>query len=280
MGAGTGFSGMVRTGLRPAAALAGLVLSFAATAAAAEGDESWPALREMLFDDRPVLDGAGVVALEAPYRAHDAAVVPITVRAEMPQSAERWVKTIFLIIDDNPVPLAATFRLTPRSGSATVATRVRIDSYTNVRAVAETNDGALYMAARYVKASGGCSAPASKDADRAMARLGRMKLKQSTPIRFGEPNEVRLLIGHPNYSGLQMDQLTRHYVPAHFVSDIVVSYAGERVMSIEGAISISEDPSFRFSFVPLEPGEIAVEVRDTDDAVFTGSWPVAPQAGT
>ena len=50
-------------------------------------------------------------------------------------------------------------------------------------------------------------------------------------------------------------------------------------MSIEGAISISEDPSFRFSFVPREPGEIAVEVRDTDDAVFTGSWPVEPQAG-
>ena len=49
-----------------------------------------------------------------------------------------------------------------------LSTRVRVDSYTNVHAVAELSDGQLYAAQRFVKAAGGCSAPAAKqeaDAD-------------------------------------------------------------------------------------------------------------------
>ena len=77
-----------------------------------------------------------------------------------------------------------------------------------------------------------------------------------------------------------MDQLTRHYIPAHFVQDVRVSYGDDLIMTVEGAISLSEDPSFRFTYVPEGPGELSVEVRDTDDAVFTGSWPVTPQIGS
>ena len=247
--------------------------------AAAAEDDAWPDLREALFGDRPILDGEGIVGLDAPYRAHDAAIVPITVTAGIPQSDARYVAAVHLVIDNNPAPLAAVFRLTRRSGTAAVATRVRIDSYTTVRAIAETDDGTLYMAERFVKASGGCSAPASKDADAALAQIGRMKLRQPEAVRPGEPNEVQLLSRHPNYSGLQMDQLTRHYVPARFVREVEVSYAGEPVLSIESAISISENPSFRFSFVPDGPGEIVAVARDTDEAVFTGRWAVEPYAG-
>lgn len=270
-----------RAGRWAAASLAGLILAMAglSTAAAAENG-TWPELREMLFEDRPVLDGTGVIALEAPQRAYDAAIVPITMTAQIPQNPERYIKSITLIIDENPAPVAAVFKLSPANGTATISTRVRVNAYSDIRAVAETNDGALYMASRFVKASGGCSAPASKDADQALARLGRMKLKQSLPVRLNEPNEVQLLISHPNYSGLQMDQVTRLYVPAHFVQDVVVSYAGETIMTVEGAISLSEDPSFRFSFVPEGPGEISVEARDTEEQVFTGSWPVRPGAGS
>ncbi len=262
------------------ALLSGLALTFGAAFAAAAEDDPWPDLKEALFEDRQIQAGDGVIRLEAPYRAYDAAIVPITLAAEMPQTPERYIKTITLIIDNNPAPVAAVFTMSPRTGTATISTRVRINAYTNVRAVAETNDGALYMASKFVKASGGCSAPASKDQDKAMARLGKMKLKQSTPVRMSRPNKVQLLISHPNYSGLQMDQVTRHYVPAHFVQDVTISYGDETIMTVEGAISLSEDPSFRFSYVPEGPGEITVEVRDTEDAVFKRSWPVKPGAGS
>jgi len=270
----------VLAGFWGVAMLSGLVLAPLAAEAAVEAEDPWPDLREALFDDRPIHDGAGVISLEAPYRAYDAAIVPITLAAAFGQSEERYIKSITLVVDENPAPVAAVFQLTPRSGTATISTRIRVNAYTNVRAIAETNDGALYMATKFVKASGGCSAPASKDADEVMARLGRMKLKQSTPVTLGEPNEVQLLISHPNYSGLQMDQLTRHYIPAHFVQDVRITYAGQTVMTVEGAISISEDPSFHFSYVPQGPGEFAVEVRDTEDAVFSRSWQINPGAGS
>ena len=77
----------------------------------------------------------------------------------------------------------------------------------------------------------------------AEARIGKMKLKQSRPGAPAQPQEVQLLVSHPNYTGFQMNQLTRHYIPAHFVQDIKLSYAGRTLMAVEGAISLSEDPS-------------------------------------
>jgi sulfur-oxidizing protein SoxY len=191
----------------------------------------------------------------------------------MAQTPERYIRTVHLLIDRNPAPIAAVFHLTPDNGVATIATRVRVNEYTNVRAIAETSDGALYMASRFVKASGGCSAPALKDHEQAMARLGKMKLNHP-PFRFNEPNQVQLLISHPNYSGLQIDQLSRNWIPPDYVQTIEVSYRDRPILAVDGDISLSENPSLHFSFVPGQPGELEVEIRDSEDRTFTGSWPV------
>ena len=261
---------------KAAALVLTLALLGAPGSALAEDDDPWPDLRETLFGERPIAEGAGVISLEAPYRAYDAAIVPITMTAEIPQDAERYIKTLTLVVDKNPAPVAAVFGMTPQNGTATISTRIRVNEYTNVRVIAETSDGALYMATKFVKAAGGCSAPALKDMAAAESRIGKMKLKQSQAIKADQPNEVQFLVSHPNYTGFQMNQLTRHYIPAHFVQDIKVSYGGRTIMTVEGAISLSEDPSIHFSFVPDGPGELTFEVRDTDDAVFTNSWPVSP----
>ena len=203
------------------------VLVLAAPVWADGEDESrWNALREMLFQDRPIHDGAEILALDAPYRAHDAAVVPISIELAFPQTEERHIKTVTLLIDENPLPVAGRFHFTPASGRASLSTRVRVNAYTNIRAIAETSDGKLYMTKRYVKATGGCSAPAGKDPDAALARLGKMKVRQSDALVLGEPNLAQLLISHPNHTGMQMDQVTHLYVPAHFVNNIEVRFGG------------------------------------------------------
>lgn len=260
-----------------AALAAGLLL---AAPALASDDDPWPDLKEALFDQQPIEDGAGVISLEAPYRAHDAAIVPITINAEIPQSAERHITAITVVIDKNPAPVAAVFSLSPEAGDASISTRIRVNEYTNVRAIAETSDGKLYMVTKFVKAAGGCSAPAMKDQEAALARIGKMKLKQTKRAAAGEPNQLQLLISHPNYSGLQMDQLTRHFIPAHYVQEITVRRGEQTLLSVEGAISLSEDPSIHFNYVPDGPAEITVEALDTDGNVFTGNWPVAPDASS
>ena len=50
------------------------------------------------------------------------------------------------------------------------------------------------------------------------------------------------MIRHPNYSGMQMDQVTRLYVPAHFVKSVRIRQGQDLLLSIESGISISENP--------------------------------------
>ncbi|HEY2136856.1 MAG TPA: quinoprotein dehydrogenase-associated SoxYZ-like carrier, partial [Xanthobacteraceae bacterium] len=187
----------------------------------------------------------------------------------------RTVRSITLVIDHNPSPVAATFGVGP--GVAMISTRVRINSYTNVHAVAELSDGALYVTQTYVKASGGCSAPAAKDAQEAKANLGQMKFRQFAmpkPQPASSPREAQIMIRHPNNSGLQMDQITHLYVPLFIVSDLRVWQGDQLVLSMDGGISISEDPNIRFSYRPNGAAAFRVEAKDTENHVYRGEWPV------
>ena len=257
-------------------ALAAIVLPAQPMQAA---EDVWADLKPDVFGDRDIGDGSDWLALEAPYRAHDAAIVPIKITALKPQDDGRYIKTITLIIDKNPAPVAAVFRLAPESGLASVSTRVRVNAYSDVRAVAETNDGKLYMVSRFVKASGGCAAPSSKNQDESLAQLGRMKLRQYSPIANASKvssriHEAQLMIRHPNASGLQMDQVTGYYIPAHFVDTIEIRHGGKMVLAVEGAISLSEDPTVRFHYVPKENGALSVRVEDTESNVFEKDFAV------
>lgn len=265
-----------------AAALFGLAVSTGVSAAqsvvqpaGAEADEAWPGLVQDVFDGKPMADGAGVIALDAPYRAEDAAIVPMTLTFGMPAGDTRTIRKVTLVIDNNPSPVAATFELGDEAGVGRIETRVRVNSYTHVHAVAEASDGSLFVADRFVKASGGCSAPAGKDPALALQNLGKMKLKQfgdSTPS--SAPRELQVMIRHPQYSGLQMDQVTRNYIPAWFITDLTVSQGAEALLKVSGGISLSEDPNIRFSYRPTSTEPISVVATDTEGKTFTAAFPV------
>jgi sulfur-oxidizing protein SoxY len=258
-------------------ALFALLGGAARPAPAAEPADPWPELARDIFNGRLLADGAGLVAIEMPYRAEDAAIVPVTVRTTLPAGDTRTVKAITLVIDQNPAPVAATFRL--GAGVAMISTRVRIDSYTNVHAVAELSDGTLQASATYVKASGGCSAPTAKNVDQASASVGQMRFRQfakATNGPAGGPREAQIMIRHPNNSGLQRDQVTLLYIPAYFVRDLRVWQGDQLLLAVEGGISISEDPNIRFSYLPNGASSFRVEAVDTEGHVFKGEWPAEP----
>jgi sulfur-oxidizing protein SoxY len=178
--------------------------------------------------------------------------VPVAIRVAETLAPE--TRGLYLIIDNNPSPLAAHLVLGPIADARAISTRVRIDDYTYLHAVVETADGRLYAAARFIKAAGGCSAPAGKDQALALERLGKMKLSLADRSRPDEPVRAKLLISHPNSSGLQMDQVTRNYIPADFMQTLDVTYNGEQVFRLESDIAISEDPSFNFRLPLFQPG--------------------------
>lgn len=254
-----------------------MMLSMPALAAAdaAEDAARWDLLRDMYFKDRPVEEAGDRMRIDAPARAHDAALVPV--RVEVDPSLR--LKSLSLLVDKNPVPLAATFRYGPASAGSTIETRLRVNEYTKVSAVGETQDGRLLMTRVFVKAAGGCSAPALKDPQEAMARLGRIKVKLPETAGPGGPADAQLLISHPNASGLQFDQVSRTYIPAHYIQSIAIRVGGRTVLEADTDISISEDPNLRFSFIPVEGGSLEVTAQDTKGATFSQTVPLAAGGG-
>lgn len=250
--------------------ISALALGLVATAsiATAQDQKTWQGLKPDVFGDRAIEDGTGVITLATPTRAEDAAIVPVEFGVKLPDGDKRTVKAVTLIVDENPAPVAATFRFGEDQREIGLSTRLRVNSYSYVRAIAETSDGKLYMTANYVKASGGCSAPAGKDPAEAMQNLGKMKFRS-----FAEAGrtEAQIQIRHPNNSGLQMDQVSRLYIPAWFVRNVTVKQGDRTVLAMEGGISISEDPTFRFNMKPAE-GKVTVEAVDTENKVFSGSF--------
>jgi sulfur-oxidizing protein SoxY len=231
----------------------------------------WKKVHESVFANAPIAPADGVLALDTPKRAEDAAIVPVAIRSAIAQRSDRYIETIWLVVDNNPSPIAAVFHFTMASGRADMETRIRVEQYTHVRAIAKTSDGKLYMAVNYVKASGGCSAPAGKDAVAAQASLGKMRIRVDEGSASGQPVLAQLMISHPNDSGLAMDQVTRAYATPHFVRQVDVSYAGKPVMRADVDFSISENPNFRFYFIPGDGGELEAKVVDNQDLAFATS---------
>lgn len=236
----------------------------------------WAAfLKPKYFGDREILRGKSVIELRIPQRAEDAGVVPVSLNAQIEQLPERYIERLYVFVDKNPKPLAGTFHLTPGMGRADLSMRLRINEYTTVRVVAELDNGELHMDDGFTRASGGCSEPPQfLKLKEARARIGQMKFRAQAS---GDDKALalgQLIVSHPNVTGLQLNQRTRAYVPAEYVTKVVISFNGEHVMTAETDISISEDPSFRFFFRPRAGGTISAEMTDSKGRNFTRTFDV------
>lgn len=253
--------------------LAALALALVAAPALAadnplQPSPAWEDMRSGVIgtDSEPPIDPA-VFDLDAPMRAENPALVPI--RIIQPPGAPRITK-LALVIDQNPAPVAGEFTFGPATAPLDFEVRVRVDAYSDVRAIATLEDGRQVMAGRFVKASGGCAAPAG-GGDKAREGMGEMRFRS-------EPAEGRamgtLMIRHPNFSGLQRDQVTLLNIPAEFVQTIALKQGDEVLMTMEGGISISENPVFRLGYQP-NGQPITAHAEDTDGRVFQQSFPAA-----
>jgi sulfur-oxidizing protein SoxY len=253
-----------------ACGVAASTLAFQPFVAVADEDD-WVSLKQQAFGDRQISAEDGVVTLDAPYTADDPALVPLTVR--VPPEVKQKLKTLTLFIDKNPDPIVAKITFGPAAGvggERSFSTRVRIDNFSHVRAVLETEDGQLHMATKFVAASGGCGAMQAKDPDSETVDLGKTMVKVFPPAIESSPVWVgQVMIKHPNSNGMQLDIKTANIIPARFVKDVRVKRDGELVFQMQSTFSISTNPNFRFTFGRGPNNSLDVAVTDTDGAVFT-----------
>ena len=191
--------------------------------------DSW---KEWLKDDlykEQFLEQTDDIIIESPYRAIDGGNVPIVITTK----SKDLIK-FTLIIDENPTPCCATFEfvgLLPY-----IETNIRVNAYTHLTVVAEDIDGNLYVNRKFIKAAGGCSATPIVDNDVPKDRVDIIEDK----LHF---DKKKIQFNHPNYSGLQFNQLTRTEIPADYIDSVVVK-TSKGIFSYEGTIGISQNHYF------------------------------------
>lgn len=104
---------------------------------------------EHLFGGRAISE-SNDIELKIPLIAENGAIVPLTISSRLPN-----VKSIYLLVEKNPVPLAAQFDFSPEL-EAFVSARIKMAETSLVIAVAETDQG-LFSTRQLVKVTiGGC----------------------------------------------------------------------------------------------------------------------------
>ena len=244
-----------------------------APASSGEPPEVWKSLAQEIFKGAPLTESRDIVALRMPVQYYDSSLVPVTIELEKPAST---IRKLTLIIDQNPAPVAATFAIGPQSGLTMLSTRVRINNFTDVHLVAERLDGSLHDVRRWVLAADGCSAISAKNREEIAASMGNMTFRDflAGDVANIRRREAQLTIRHPNFSGMQMDHNTGRYIPARYIEHLVVKQGDDLVFEMTGGISMSEDPNFRFTYLPNGAKNLSVEARDSDGATWKTQYPI------
>lgn len=256
------------------AAATGLVLHVAPLGATEKTGEAeataWDAIREFYFQDRPINESNPVSRITAPLRAQNGADVSVQIAALAPQTEQKYIKKHYLVVDNNPSPLVGEFTLHLQNGSADIATRIRIDQYSHVRVISETQDGRLYMNKTFVKSSGGCSAPPVSDTAMAALTLGKTRLIEE---RLDDGlRKIYVSVMHPNTSGLQRDIVTNMTIPPHYVTSVeIFNAASEAVFLVSSDISLSENPSFEFHYKSQSDDALIARIKDSQGKIYNSA---------
>src|ERR1700751_1018296 len=99
----------------------------------------------------------GKSSIDLPEIAENGNTVPLTITVESPMTADDHVSDIIVVAEGNPRPGLATFHLTPPSGRAGAATRIRLAANQKIVVVVETSTGQFFTEQKPVKVTiGGC----------------------------------------------------------------------------------------------------------------------------
>ncbi|MEO1205228.1 MAG: quinoprotein dehydrogenase-associated SoxYZ-like carrier [Pseudomonadota bacterium] len=288
-GTKTAFAARIGRELRSAAIAVSLCLAFAgmqlATSSALSASETWNDLKPDVFGDRKIEVASDIVTFNAPFRPDDQMAVPVSVQAKL--SDGRTIRRVVIIIDENPSPVAADFKIGGQRTSVSLAAKFRLNRGTDMRAVIEASDGQLYMASRHVKFAGGqaaCSAPPNGDPAEIAANMGKMKMHNvaaSNGAGAAVSNirrKAKLEVSHPNHTGMVLDQISLLYIPLRMVTNLDVEQDGEPVFSMQGSISLAQDPSIEFDYRPNGGDKLTVHLRDSDATSWKRDFPIGPSA--
>jgi sulfur-oxidizing protein SoxY len=230
------------------------------------GSPMWAAHARSLFGTDPVRFDPRV-KISVPMIAENQHVFPVAVDAR----AIAGVVRIVLMADLNPIPIAIDYR--PKAAAAYIATRIKLDQRTPVRAAVQLADGRWLVSGRWVDAAGGgCSAPpVSRVRGDWALHLGEMR-GEAWPTG-PEASRLRITFRHPMDTGL-VDNIPAY----HLESLTVTGTAGRPIGSMAIWAAVAEDPAITLMPNAGAGEPLRIAARDTNGREYRASVTVARQS--
>lgn len=240
---------------------------------AVASNDAWDSIRAELYGDQPLLSGARIIDIDAPYRTYEDSRTELGAIVTAPAGAE--IKKVTVVLDENPAPVSAVFNFETPLSTFYFDITMRINGPTPLHVIAEAVDGRLFMSETFVKTSGqgACSAPPGTNVEEALATLGEMQVELvgRAPLKGSDAltsalNRMNVDIKHPSHSGMQMDQISLLFLPMRYVENVDIELDGSGYVGLTGSISLSENPRVGIS-VPSKALSVGVTMTDTDGTV-------------
>lgn len=184
------------------------------------------------------------VWLTMPEVVEDGGAVPVAITVDSPMTDSDHVRAIHIVPAANPEPTVAVFHLSPASGRAAIATRIRLAESQIIVAMAEISDGSWYVGRATAKvAIGGCGSGAVGSA--AAGAIGDPRVKLPETVRAGEVFENKTLLAHPMQTGRQTD-LAGAPLPRLIIAHVSCAAAGVELFGADLGTGVAANPYLSF----------------------------------
>ena len=109
-----------------------------------------------------------------------------------------------------------------------------------------------------------------------MRGMGDMRLRLAGDVSADKPVDATLMIRHPNFNGMQMNQVTRQYTPARYIQTIAVMFDDKQVFNLDTDISLASNPVITFDLLPTSAkGQLKVDVKDSANGRWSKTFNVS-----
>jgi thiosulfate oxidation carrier complex protein SoxZ len=104
-----------------------------------------------------------------------------------------------------------------------------------------------------------------------MADIGKVRIRVPSSIKAGDVVRVRTLVIHP-MERIERDAQGKIVQKKYqYIDRVVATYLGKTVAVFDTTQSVSENPSFTFTFRATDPGQLKVAFHDTHGRTYEGT---------
>jgi hypothetical protein len=104
-----------------------------------------------------------------------------------------------------------------------------------------------------------------------MSDIGKVRVRLPSSIKPGDVVHVRSLVIHP-MERIERDSKGRIIDKKYlYINRVVATYLGKTVAAFDTTQSVSENPTFVFSFRATDPGTLIITFHDTHGGKYEGT---------